>query len=50
MQFNYIVSTNTAAVKLWKELHFAIIGTIPGAFRNHQHGFLDVLIRFRTLQ
>ena len=32
MQFNYIVSTNTGAVKLWTELRFAIIGTIPERF------------------
>ena len=32
MQFSYIVSTNTAAVKLWKELRLAITGTIPERF------------------
>ena len=29
MQFNFVVSTNTRAIALWKDLGFAIVGTIP---------------------
>ncbi|MFN7116797.1 MAG: GNAT family N-acetyltransferase [Saprospiraceae bacterium] len=29
MQYNFVVSTNVGAVKLWQSLGFAIIGTIP---------------------
>lgn len=33
MQFNIVVSTNTAAVELWRKLGFRIVGTVPGGFR-----------------
>ena len=29
MQFNFVVSTNTPAVTLWKKLGFQIVGTLP---------------------
>ena len=32
MQFNAVVETNTAAVKLYLDLGFSIVGTVPGAF------------------
>ena len=49
MQFNYVVSTNEAAVRLWKELGFAIVGTLPGAFRHPRLGFVDVYVMFKEL-
>ena len=49
MQFNFVVSTNTAAVTLWQQLGFAIVGTLPGAFRHAQRGFVDAYGMFRTL-
>lgn len=33
MQFNAVVETNTAAVRLWQALGFHIIGTVPEAFQ-----------------
>jgi GNAT superfamily N-acetyltransferase len=48
MQFNFVVSTN-AAVKLWQDLGFAIVGTLPGAFRHPTLGFVDVYVMFRSL-
>ena len=33
IQFNAVVSTNTAAIRLWESLGFHIVGTVPGAFR-----------------
>ena len=33
IQFNAVVETNVAAVRLWRSLGFEIIGTVPGAFR-----------------
>ena len=33
IQFNAVVSTNTAAVRLWQSLGFEIVGTVPDAFR-----------------
>jgi L-amino acid N-acyltransferase YncA len=50
MQFNFVVSTNEAAVQLWQQLGFHIIGTLPGAFRHSQRGFVDAYVMFRALQ
>ena len=49
MQFNYVVSTNEVALRLWKDLGFEIVGTLPAAFRHAQHGFVDVYVMFRKL-
>jgi ribosomal protein S18 acetylase RimI-like enzyme len=49
IQFNYVISTNKAAVNLWKKLGFTIIGTLPGAFRHPQLGMVDVHVMFRRL-
>jgi hypothetical protein len=49
MQFNYVVSTNTAAVNLWKKLGFSIIGTVPQAFRHQTLGLVDVYVMHRFL-
>jgi L-amino acid N-acyltransferase YncA len=49
MQFNIVVSTNTAAVALWQRHGFRIIGTTPGAFRHETLGYVDAHIMFREL-
>jgi GNAT superfamily N-acetyltransferase len=49
MQFNFVVSTNTGAVALWKKLGFAIIGTIPRGFRHAHLGYVDVYVMYREL-
>jgi L-amino acid N-acyltransferase YncA len=49
MQFNFVVSTNEPAVKLWQRLGFTIVGTLPGAFRHRTRGFVDVYVMFRPL-
>jgi GNAT superfamily N-acetyltransferase len=38
IQFNAVVETNTAAVRLWQDLGFSIVGTVPGAFESRRHG------------
>lgn len=50
MQFNFVISTNTAAVKLWQHLGMKIVGTLPGAFRHPQKGYVDVYVMFRSLE
>lgn len=50
MQFNYVVSTNAPAVELYKKLGFAIVGTLPKAFRHRQLGLVDAHVMFRFLQ
>src|SRR5882757_2335667 len=49
MQFNFVVSTNTPAVTLWKKLGFEIVGTVPKAFRHREHGLVDVYVMHRFL-
>ena len=50
MQFNFVVSTNEVAVRLWQQLGFQIVGTLPGAFRHSKLGFVDAYVMFRMLQ
>jgi ribosomal protein S18 acetylase RimI-like enzyme len=49
MQFNYVVSTNTAAVRLWKKLGFTIVGTLPKAFRHRRLGYVDAYVMYQLL-
>jgi L-amino acid N-acyltransferase YncA len=49
MQFNFVVSTNTVAIHLWKQLGFKIVGTLPGAFRHPEKGYVDVYVMYRSL-
>jgi ribosomal protein S18 acetylase RimI-like enzyme len=49
MQFNFVVSTNECAVRLWQKLGFKIVGTLPGAFRHPMKGEVDVYVMYRAL-
>lgn len=49
IQFNFVVSTNTSAVRLWQRLGFRIVGTLPGAFRHPTSGFVEAFVMFREL-
>ena len=49
MQFNFVVSTNQAAVELWKKCGFQIVGTAPKAFRHRQLGLVDAYVMHRFL-
>jgi ribosomal protein S18 acetylase RimI-like enzyme len=49
MQFNCVVSTNQAAIRLWQQLGFKIVGTLPGVFRHSGKGFVDAYVMFRSL-
>jgi GNAT superfamily N-acetyltransferase len=49
IQFNFVVSTNQAAVRLWESLGFRIIGTTPGGFRHKDLGFVDSYMMFQEL-
>jgi GNAT superfamily N-acetyltransferase len=50
MQFNFVVSTNTRAIALWKRLGFSIIGTIPEAFQHQGLGRkVDAFVMHRFL-
>jgi L-amino acid N-acyltransferase YncA len=47
MQFNFVVSTNESAVKLWRKLGMKIVATLPGAFRHPEKGYVDVYVMFQ---
>lgn len=49
MQFNFVVSSNERAVRLWTSLGFATVGRLPGAFRHPIHGYVDALVMFRAI-
>lgn len=50
MQYNYVVSTNTSAVKLWESLGFKIIGISPRSYRHGTLGLVDIYIMHRFLE
>ncbi len=49
IQFNFVVSTNARAVRLWESLGFAIAGRLPEAFLHPALGYVDVFVMFRKL-
>lgn len=49
MQFNAVVETNVAAVALWQDLGFTIIGTVPEAFESPTHGRVGLHVMHRYL-
>jgi L-amino acid N-acyltransferase YncA len=49
MQFNFVVSTNESAVRLWQQLGFEIVGTLPGAFYHPENGYVDVYVMYCSL-
>ena len=49
IQFNAVVETNVAAVRLWESLGFRVIGTVPGAFDHPQHGYVGLHVMFLDL-
>jgi ribosomal protein S18 acetylase RimI-like enzyme len=49
MQFNFVVSTNTRAVALWRSMGFDIAGRLPLAFDHPAHGYVDALVMHRAL-
>jgi GNAT superfamily N-acetyltransferase len=49
LQFNLVVSTNTASIRCWQRNGFRIVGTLPGAFRHQRLGFVDALVMVQSL-
>ncbi len=49
MQFNFVVSSNERAVRLWQDLGFFTAGRLPGAFNHPSLGFVDALVMFLPL-
>ncbi len=49
MQFNFVVATNSRAIRLWERLGFSVVGRLPGAFKHQRLGYVDALIMFKQL-
>ena len=49
MQFNLVVSTNSAGLRCWQRNGFQVVGTLPGAFRHRQLGYVDALVMIQPL-
>lgn len=49
MQFNFVVKSNTYAVKLWQDIGFEIIGEIPDAMFHAKNGLTNAYIMYRKL-
>jgi L-amino acid N-acyltransferase YncA len=46
MQFNAVVETNEAAVRLWTSLGFEILCTVPEAFDHPRHGLVGLHVMY----
>jgi ribosomal protein S18 acetylase RimI-like enzyme len=49
IQFNFVVSTNHRAVRIWESFGFKIVGRRPGAFQHPTEGYVDALVMYRAL-
>lgn len=50
MQYNLVVATNTAAVRLWRKHGFEIAGTLPQAFCHPERGYVDAYVMYKRLE
>jgi len=49
MQFNFVVSSNERAVRLWERMGFQIVGRLPQVFRHPEQGYVDAFVMHRFL-
>ena len=49
MQFNLVVSTNSAGIRCWQRNGFQVVGTLPGAFLHKRLGYVDALVMIQAL-
>jgi L-amino acid N-acyltransferase YncA len=49
MQFNFVISTNERAVRLWQTFGFEIVGRLPKAFLHPTLGYVDAYVMYRDL-
>ncbi|HEY6070296.1 MAG TPA: GNAT family N-acetyltransferase [Chthoniobacterales bacterium] len=47
MQFNFVVSSNESAVKLWQDLGMKIVVTLPRAFKHPTQGYVDAYVMYQ---
>ncbi len=49
MQYNFVISTNERAVRLWQSFGFEIVGRLPKAFLHPTLGYVDAYVMYRDL-
>jgi ribosomal protein S18 acetylase RimI-like enzyme len=49
MQFNLVIASNDAAMRLWPKLGMEIVGRLPGAFQHPRLGYVDAYVMYKTL-
>jgi len=49
MQYNLVVSTNEVSFRLWKRHGFHVVGTLPGAFKHSEFGYVDAYVMYKML-
>jgi ribosomal protein S18 acetylase RimI-like enzyme len=49
MQFNFVISTNERAVRLWQHCGFEIVARLPQAFEHPHAGLVDAFVMYRKL-
>ena len=49
MQFNFVASSNAAAIHLWDKQGFETVGRLPRAFGHPVEGYVDALVMYKWL-
>ena len=49
MQFNFVLKSNSGAVRLWQHLSYQIVGTIPDAFCLPDGSYTDAHVMWKSL-
>ena len=49
MQYNAVVHTNQAAIKLYEKLGFTALGTIPGGFMKKDESYVDIVPFYKDI-
>ncbi|WP_138381270.1 GNAT family N-acetyltransferase [Luteithermobacter gelatinilyticus] len=49
MQFNFVISSNEGAIRLWTKLGFETVGRLPKAFNHPDKGYIDALVMYKWL-
>jgi ribosomal protein S18 acetylase RimI-like enzyme len=49
VQFNAVAASNVYAIKLYQDLGFETIGTVPAGFRHPEQGLVDLLVMYQPV-
>lgn len=49
MQYNFVVSTNEQAIRLWQKHGMEIVARLPKAYNHKRLGYVDALVMYKWL-